>query len=692
MPPIEPARPDYEALFNASAGNFLVVDPQLIIRAVTDGYLAATKTDRNVIVGKPLFEVFPDNPDDPSADGVAKLRASIERVLRTREAHQMTIQKYDIPLGDGNFETRYWTPANKPVFAADGSIQYVLHWAEDVTDVMTMREDMQREQESLGAQLEQQTNRTRAEIMLRDEALQSNKQLQESERRYRFLADAVPQLIWTATPTGAVDYVNERWVAYTKKSAESLLADGWQDIMHPDDRTATIEAWQHAVKVGAPHYQVEHRLRAHDGNYRWYLTTATPYRDAKGEIEKWFGSGTDIHDRVLGEEQLRVAQRLQSVGKLAGGMAHEVNNMMSAVLGFGELVTEALGPYHPQMADVEEMIKAGTRAAEVTRQLLAFSRQQVLNPAVVDLNVIVSELGTALRRIVGSDRRLDIRLSGRPMRAIADRGQVEQVLINLVANSRDATATNGVVGVETEPVRLDAAALRARNAGEVEPGEFVRVAVRDDGAGMPPEVISRAFEPFFTTKPVGEGTGLGLSMVLGIVQQSGGFVHIESSRGAGTTISAYFPIALNGHDAAAPQKIISRGNGERVLVVEDEAVVRALVTRALESSGYKVNSAPNGAAALEFLNTESEVINLVLTDLVMPNMNGRQLAAKIEELFPAIPVLFMSAYTGDEIQRRGLLLSNEAFVQKPFTLEKLTAAVRQRLDEHTAKHAAKHAS
>lgn len=672
---------DFTALFNAAPGNYLVLDPQFRILAVTDAYLAATKTERENIIGEWLFTVFPDNPDDPMADGVANLRASLERVLERKIPDRMPIQKYDIPLPDdsGGFEVRYWRPLNKPVLNADGSLCCIIHWVEDVTDLITLRENVKREQES-GAQLESQINVLQNAMMLRDEAMEANKRLSESERRYRFLADAVPQLIWTATPAGKFDYINERWLKYTRLPAESLLGDGWRDILHPDDRERTVEVWQQAVRSEGVLFQAEHRLRMHDGSWRWMLSTALPYRQGDGSISKWFGSSTDIHDRVLGEEQIRVAQRLQSVGKLAGGMAHEVNNMMSAVLGFGELVIEALGPAHPQRADVEEMIKAGSRAAQVTRQLLAFSRQQVLNPTVVDLNLIVSDLSTALRRIVGSDRRLDIRLSVRPVHAVADRGQVEQVLINLVANARDATATNGVVGVETEFVHLDADAMRVRNAGPIEPGEFVRVVVRDDGVGMLPDVVGRAFEPFFTTKPVGEGTGLGLSMVHGIVQQSGGFVFIETARGAGTTVSAYFPIAQAAASAATALRSVARGKGERVLVVEDEAVVRTLVTRALESSGYVVHSAPNGSSALEFLAMQKEMVDLVLTDLVMPNMNGRQLAMKIEELYPRVPVLFMSAYTGDEIQRRGLLVNDQAFVQKPFTLERLASAVRERLD------------
>lgn len=682
MSPDSPKPVDFVALFNKAPGNYLVLDPHFVIQAVTDAYAAATKTERENIIGKWLFHVFPDNPDDPMADGVANLRASLERALATKAPDRMPIQKYDIPLpdGSGGFEVRYWRPLNTPVLGPDGEVASIIHWVEDVTDFITLRDRTSREKQSLDEQLETQVRRIETAVMLRDEAMEANKRLSESERRYRFLADAVPQLIWTATASGQFDYVNERWTKFTRLPSDALLGEKWHDVIHPDDRTRTVDAWRHATQTGAPSFQSEHRLRMHDGSYRWMLSTALPYRHSDNVIEKWFGSTTDIHERVLGEEQIRVAQRLQSVGKLAGGMAHEVNNMMSAVLGFGELVTEALGPMHPQRADVEEMIKAGSRAAQVTRQLLAFSRRQVLNPAVIDLNIVAYELQTALRRIVGSDRRLDIRLAVQPVTCIADRGQIEQVLINLVANARDATATNGVVAVETDAITLDAEGLRARNAGDVTPGEFVRLIVRDDGVGMTSDIVNRAFEPFFTTKPVGEGTGLGLSMVHGIVQQSGGFVFIESTRGAGTTITAYFPVANATPTASSKVRAAARGKGEHILVVEDEAVVRTLVTRALESSDYVVSSAPNGASALELLGALTEPVDLILTDLVMPNMNGRQLASKVAELYPGVPVLFMSAYTGDEIQRRGLLMNGEAFVQKPFTLERLATAVRERLD------------
>jgi signal transduction histidine kinase len=252
--------------------------------------------------------------------------------------------------------------------------------------------------------------------------------------------------------------------------------------------------------------QVEHRMLSADGQPRWMLTVAVPDRDPQGRVLQWIGSTTDVHQRVLAEEQVRATQRLQAVGTLAGGMAHEVNNMMAGVLGFGELVLHSFGPEHPQRSDVEEMIKAGMRAADVTRQLLAFSRQQVLKPVVLDACVVVRELAAVLRRLVGSDRRLDIKVPATPIHILADRTQVEQVLINLCANARDATHTGGIVTVEADVRTLDSDALRRRGETHQAPGRYACLCVRDDGDGMTPEVVAKAFDPFFTTKAVGQGT------------------------------------------------------------------------------------------------------------------------------------------------------------------------------------------
>jgi PAS domain S-box-containing protein len=669
--------PNYERLFDAAPGNYLVLDPDFRIAGVTEAYLSVTRTARADVIGRKLFDVFPDNPNDPAADGVRNLRASLTRVLETKRPDRMPVQKYDIRVPEsegGGFEERYWSPLNTPVLKVDGSVDYIIHWVEDVTELVRLKTQLGRDSDST----EDSTSVASGDsTFLRTAALDATKRLTESERRYRFLADSVPQLIWTADQQGAIDYGNAQWPAFTGRSLAELRGDRWFDIVHPDDRARTIEAWTSAVETAAGRFEIEHRLRRHDGAWRWMLTMASPYRD--GAIQRWFGSTTDVHERVIAAEHMRAAQQLQAVGQLAGGMAHEVNNMMSAVLGFGELVAMALGPQHPQRSDVDEIIKAGTRAAHVSRQLLAFSRQQVLRPTIIDLNVVINELVPVLRRLLGSDRRLDIRTPHMPLRVLADRGQLEQVLINLVANARDATSTNGVVGLEAELAQFDPQS-GAPNEESSEAGPFVRLTVRDDGVGMAPDTVSRVFEPFFTTKSVGAGTGLGLSMVYGIVSQSGGHVRLESTLGAGTTVSIYLPRATGDSDAATDQLPPRRGQGERVLVVEDEPMVRSLARRALEAAGYVVYQAPNGAAALEFLTMQPGAIDLILTDVVMPNMNGVQLAENLMRNGSRIPILFMSAYSGEDIAKRGLSLTGATWVHKPFTLEALAMAVRNRLD------------
>ena len=268
--------------------------------------------------------------------------------------------------------------------------------------------------------------------------------------------------------------------------------------MHPDDRERTVGEWVKAVRTGASQYQMEHRLHSRNGTWRWVLSSATPCRDATGLIHTWLGTTTDIHEKVTAEEHLRQVQRLQAVGILAGGMAHEVNNMMSVIMGFGELVLAGIGNDHPQRGDVEEMVRACGRATAVTRQLHAFSRQQVLKTTELDVNAVVTELRHALVRLLGAERRLEIVSSPAPLRVVTDRGQIEQVLLNLVLNSRDATSFGDTIVIETSAVELDSAGLPPV---EGEPGPYARLVVRDTGDGMAADVLAHAFEPFFTTSP-----------------------------------------------------------------------------------------------------------------------------------------------------------------------------------------------
>ncbi|HEX6434478.1 MAG TPA: PAS domain-containing protein, partial [Gemmatimonadales bacterium] len=446
----QPVADDYRAIFDASPGNYLLLDPGFTIVGVNQCYLTATMTKREDIVGRHLFDVFPDNPDDPAADGVRKLRASLQRVLQEKRPDRMPVQHYDIRRPDaegGGFEERYWSPLNSPVLDEQGAVRYIIHWVEDVTEFVRLKRQMS-EQFIWSGSYPRAAN-IEAEVYLRGEAIEANRQLTESARRYSFLADLVPQLIWTADAGGSPDYYNERWVEFTHQDRDALQQHGWQQLVHPEDRGQTVALWTETVREGADGFQMQHRLRCHDGSYRWMLTTALPFRDAEGRVLKWFGSATDIHDKVMADERLQHAQRLQAAGQLAGGVAHEVNNMMTIVIGCGDFVLETLGSEHVARADVQEMMKAAHRASEVTRQLLAYSRQQVFRVMVLNLNDIVNDLAPALTRLAGSDRHLAVRHNPDGVWARADRGQIEQVLINLVANARDATGTDGLISIET---------------------------------------------------------------------------------------------------------------------------------------------------------------------------------------------------------------------------------------------------
>jgi PAS domain S-box-containing protein len=682
-----PTPTDFEAVFDASPGNYLLLSPDFTIVGVNRCYLQATMTRREDIIGRGLFEVFPDNPNDPAADGVRKLRASLERVLTHKRPDRMALQHYDIRRPEsegGGFEERYWSPLNSPVLDSQGEVRYIIHWVEDVTEFVRLKRQMF----SQGLQSDEAPSgpqETEADGYLKGEAMLAQRRLSELGRHYRFLTDLVPQLIWTADPHGSADYFNQRWVDFTGLEREQLLLNGWERLIHPEDRDRTIALWTETVRTGGDQYQLQHRLYHHDGSYRWMLTTALPYRGYAGRILKWFGSTADVHDKVVAEERLQQAQRLQAAGQLAGGVAHEVNNMMTIVMGCGEFALESLGPDDPERLEVQEMIKAASRAADVTRQLLAYSRQQVFHIEVLDLNEVVRALTPALNRLIGSDRQLAVRHAPSPVWVRADRGQLEQVVINLVANARDATGTDGLVRIDTGLDELRPNQLPERS-DELLPGPFVRLSVRDNGSGMAPDIAARVFEPFFTTKPVGQGTGLGLSMVYGIVKQTGGFPDITTAPGEGTTVAIYLP-AVSEDPADEPVAVTKvQAGGAQILVVEDDPRVRAVTRRTLQAAGYAVYEAITGLAAINFLDAHPGEIDLLVSDVVMPGANGREMADLLRSSHPDVPIVFMSGYPSTEIERRGLKVEPGRILQKPFSPEALIAMVSQTLSRRPSPH------
>jgi len=380
------------------------------------------------------------------------------------------------------------------------------------------------------------------------------------------------------------------------------------------------------------------------------------------------------------EDQLRQAQKMEAVGQLAGGIAHDFNNLLTAILGSTQLLLHATPPGDGRREDIEEIKNAGLRAAELTRQLLAFSRRQVLAPKVLDMNAVVSQMDKMLRRLIGEDVELVTQLARDLGPVSADPGQLEQVLLNLAVNARDAMPRGGRLTIETANVVLTEEYSERHH--RLPPGQYVLLAVSDTGVGMDEATQKHLFEPFFTTKEVGKGTGLGLATVYGIVKQSGGYIWVYSEPGHGTTVKVYLPRVPGAAEplpvaAATPE--LRRGS-EIVLLVEDAAPVRSLARKSLESYGYTVLEAADGPAALDLAARHPRGIDILVTDVVMPGMSGRELAERLAPARPAMRVLYTSGYTDDAMVRQGVLRAGVAFLQKPFVPETLARKVREVLD------------
>lgn len=626
----------------------------------------------------------------------------------------------------------------------------------------------------------------------------SERDLRESEQRFRDLAEGMPQIVWVANPEGAYTYCNSRAAVYSGKSVPALLGFGWKSIVHPDDAPLVESEWKRAVVAGSP-MSIEYRKRRADGVYRWHLARAVPVHNGAGRIARWIGTCTDVDEakqiearlreeraryravietsrdgffivdlegRILEtndayvnrsgysreellqmrisdvnavksaaavaahiqeiiasgsqcfetlhrtksgevwpvevrvahwpavegrlfafmtdlterkrlERQFLQAQKMEAIGRLAGGVAHDFNNLLTVINGNCELLMAAMGDNAGPRESAAQILAAGQTAAGLTRQLLEFSRATVVQMEDVAIDALIESIGTMLQRLIGEHIRLNTCLNTDGTVVHADRRQLEQVIVNLAINARDAMPGGGELHIESDCVEYDASAVPP-----LKTGRYVRLRVTDTGIGMSDEVRDRVFEPFFTTKSPNAGTGLGLATVHSVITRAGGAVRVESAVGKGSTFEVLLPASTDtGRSAATAPNANARSGSETVLVVEDEEGVRRLARMALELHGYRVLEARSGSDALRIAETHAAPIDLLLTDVVMPVMGGRELVAAIRRDRPELRVLFMSGYTEDDALLADGGEPGQSFIQKPFSIAELAASVRAALDQ-----------
>ena len=538
------------------------------------------------------------------------------------------------------------------------------------------------------------------------ERLRAEAARRESEEQFRIFAQAVPNQVWACRPDGYLYWFNDRVYAYSGASPGTLDgATAWAGIIHPDDLPGAAAAWSRSLATGEV-YETEFRIRRADGTHRWFLARAEPVRSAAGAILRWVGTNTDIDDRrrqaaelarlndtleqqvaertralMTAEEALRQSQKMEAVGQLTGGIAHDFNNLLTGITGSLEILNTRVA--QGRLKNVERYTAAAQgaakRAAALTHRLLAFSRRQTLDPRPTDVNRLVAGMEEMIRRTVGPAINIEVVAAGGLWPTLIDPNQLENALLNLVINARDAMPSGGRLTIETANRWLDSRAARER---DMSPGQYVSLCVSDTGTGMTADVIAKAFDPFFTTKPIGQGTGLGLSMIYGFTRQSGGQARIYSEVGEGTMVCLYLPRHRGAGEASettpemAEAPRAGAGAGETVLVVDDEPTVRMLVTEVLEEAGYAAIEAADGASGLKVLHSDARV-DLLVTDVGLPGgMNGRQMADAARLARPDLKVLFITGYAENAVVGNGHLDPGMHVMTKPFAMEALASRIK----------------
>lgn len=666
--------PNFQLLFEALPHLVLVLTPgpDFIMVAANEGRVRGTNTRREDCIGRSIFEVFGRNPDGQSEFGAGVLRASLERVVQTGKPDRMAITKYDIPRPaseGGGFEVRYWSPLNVPVLDDRGEVRYIIHQTEDVTDQVLA------EQHS-STHLKLADERFRA-ALLASEAGIFDWYIDE----HSFYCDSALQQLF-----GLPDVL-------TSEPVERFL-----DHVHVADRGIVRAAL--AECVHGKDFVVEFRLKR-DAGRQWLLSKGKVFRDAAGNPSYVTGTCADITarkqaekalsdlnetlearvaaevaERSRVEDTLHQAQKMEAVGQLTGGIAHDFNNLLTGVIGSLELMQRRRrsGDETNDERYITAAVTSAQRAAALTQRLLAFSRRQTLDLKPLEVNPLVASLEDLLHRTTREDITVTTHLAAGLALVRMDANQLESAVINLAINARDAMPDGGTITITTAAVHLTPEEGAAMDLAE---GDYVTLTVADTGVGMTPEVLAKVFEPFYTTKPIGQGTGLGLSMVYGYMRQANGGVRILSQPGKGTQVQLYMPCLGGDLDILPSEESRSAplGVGEVVLVVEDEAVVRSLIVEVLGELGYQTLEAGNAQEAMPFLENPQR-IDLMISDVGLPGMNGRQLADLAQANRPELKVLLATGYAeGSNVE--GYLAANMEIITKPFAIDALANKISE---------------
>lgn len=669
---------DLQRIFDALPGIFLVVanDADYTMVAASEDRLRATMTRRDEVIGRPLFEVY----NGAEAPGVNLLRASLAEVVRTGQPQKLKTVGYPLRLPnekDERYEDRYWDVVNVPVLDEQGQVSYIIHQFEDVTESLL-------EQESAALRLRESDERLNAAL----------------------LASGTGTFYW--------DLRNNRLdmdLPMQRLFGLEGLTSGWLDDLldriHPDDRAAIAQQCERCARYGDD-LEMQFRVLLPEGTERWIFDKGQTFTDSNDRPTYMVGACLDITQhkrteralqrlnetleqrvnaevaaRAKTEAALRQSQKMEAVGQLTGGLAHDFNNLLAGVIGSLELLSVRL--QQGRTGDLERYIHSAltsaNRATALTHRLLAFSRRQTLDPSPTDLNALIEGMMELLQRTIGPLVSYSTQLSDDLWLTLCDTNQLENALLNLTINARDAMPDGGQLTLTSENLVLGEPLTEELT---LPPGEYVALGVRDTGVGIPPERLGYVFDPFYTTKPLGEGTGLGLSMVYGFAKQSGGAVRIESTVGEGTSVWIYLPRyhgqSASLHVPTAPEPASTSVEGRTVLVVDDEPNVRTLVTEVLQEMGLNTLEAAEGPSGLRILDSDAH-LDLLISDIGLPGgMNGRQLADAAREKRPSLRVLFITGYAEGSVLDRSNTLSDYEVLTKPFTINDLEEKVRSMLE------------